>query len=103
VSVNVNSQKLLKIAASDKPSTIWKTNYFKFYQADDSEVEEEDTSCGINFKVMCHPDELEHLSMVWNLVLNCNTSDVVPKSVNFLIKCFMSLCDDLSEKKAEIQ
>jgi len=69
---------------------------------DDSDAEDEEKT-DVNFKVTSHPDDLEHLSMVWNLVLDCNTSEVVPKAVKFLIKCYMSLSDDFIEKKGEIQ
>ena len=101
ISVNQSSQKLLKVAEEVKETkTNWRTNYFRLNVMDDSEEEEE--KLDVNFKVTSHPDELEHLSMVWNLVLECNNYEVIPKAVKFLIKCYMSLSDDLIEKKGEI-
>lgn len=102
ISVNQSSQKLLKVAEEVKETkTNWRSNYFRLNVLDDSEVEDEEKS-DTNFKVTTNPNELEHLGMVWNLVLDCNNSEVVPKAVKFLIKCYMSLSDDLLERKGEI-
>lgn len=46
---------------------------------------------------------MNQLDIVWNIALNCENPKVVPKAIDFLIKVYTALDEDLSEKRIEIQ
>lgn len=65
---------------------------------DEPEAAEEEAS----FKVLINPSRLMYLNLVWQLVLEAETPEVIPKAVSFLIKCFMSLTDNMADERAGI-
>ena len=60
----------------------------------------EDTE--IRFKVLNDPNNLEKLQLIWQLLLECNTEKVWNQAVQFLIKCYISLDDELFAQRSEI-
>ena len=51
---------------------------------------------------MKNPSELDKLEIVWNIALNCQNEEVVPKAIDFLIKVYYSLDADLHDASIEI-
>lgn len=63
------------------------------------EPEEEEPTV---FKLIVSPSDLSQLDIVWNIALNCENPKVVPKAIDFLIKIYTCLHDDLSEHRIKI-
>lgn len=49
------------------------------------------------------PSELKQLDIVWNMALHCENPKVVSKAIDFLIKVYYSLDQDLDDKKIQVQ
>jgi hypothetical protein len=49
------------------------------------------------------PKDLEQLDIVWNMALECENDKVVPKAIDFLIKVYNCLDDDISDQRILIQ
>lgn len=56
-----------------------------------------------SFKVLKHPHELDKLEIVWNIALQCQNPEVVPKAIDFLIKVYYSLDADLDSERIRVQ
>jgi hypothetical protein len=54
------------------------------------------------FKVMTHPKNLEMLSLIWKLVLECETEVVWQASIQLLIQCHMDLDESIKSQQHEI-
>lgn len=54
------------------------------------------------FKLHVVPHALGQLDIVWNIALNCENPKVVPKAIDFLIKVYTCVDDELNEKRIEI-
>jgi len=52
--------------------------------------------------VLIHPSELLQIELIWNVVMNSLNPEVVEKSVDFLIKIYMSLEEGLSDDRSKI-
>lgn len=52
---------------------------------------------------MVPPTQLNQLDIVWNIALNCENPKVVPKAIDFLIKVYTCLDEDLTDKRIDIQ
>ena len=52
--------------------------------------------------MLIHPSELLQIDLIWNVVMNSMNHKVVEKSVDFLIKIYMSLEDGLSDERSKI-
>lgn len=72
-----------------------KTNQYKGQQ-----TEEEET--GPIFKTLVLPEQLDKLDIVWNIALEVENPKVVTKAIDFLIKVYSCIDEDLSEKRIEI-
>lgn len=57
---------------------------------DEPEQAEQDEA---SFRLMTDPKNMLHLDIVWQLVLETENADVIPKAVRFLIHCYMSITD----------
>ena len=55
------------------------------------------------FRVTKSPNDLSQLDIVWNIALQCENAKVVPKAIDFLIKVYTQLDEDLNEQRIAIQ
>ncbi len=62
--------------------------------------EEEDK--GPVFKLVTLPRDLDQLEIVWNMALETENPKVVPKAIDFLIKVYSCLDDDLRSSRIEV-
>ena len=69
-------------------------NYYKGYGNQKSEEEEDD---GPIFKILTQPESLDKLDIVWNIALESETPKVVSKAIDFLIKVYSCLDEDLHD------
>ena len=65
-------------------------------------VEEEVITSDPGFRVLIHPSELLKVDLIWTVVMNSTNDKVVEKSVDFLIKIYMSLDDGLFDERTKI-
>lgn len=77
----------------------WSSTYMSSLYDVDEEPEKEDDNDPL-FKLVINPSKLLHLNLVWQLVLEAQNVEVIPKATKFLIKCYMSLSDVLAEERA---
>ena len=76
-------------------------NYYGGYGPNKKQDEEESPSQ--LFKLIAKPSDLDQLEIVWSMALNCQNPKVVPKAIDFLIKVYYSLDEELDTlNKAEI-
>jgi len=66
------------------------------------DVEEEEDKIPV-FKLLQPPTDLSQLDIVWSIALQCENAKVVPKAIDFLIKVYCSLDDDLMDRRLSIQ
>lgn len=55
------------------------------------------------FKILKHPHDLDKLEIVWNIALQCQNPQVVPKAIDFLIRVYYSLDNDLDSQRIHVQ
>lgn len=53
--------------------------------------------------MLAPPSQLDQLDIVWNIALTCENPKVVPKAIDFLIKVYTCLDDDISDERIDIQ
>ena len=122
LSVNENQQKLIKAQKKEKKnaSSVADNDNFNlsalygftfgpmpkgFYvnNKDKSKGIPEEKEKGPTFKLLRPPTELDQLDIVWNIALECENEKVVPKAINFLIKIYSCLDEELQGEKTHIQ
>lgn len=54
------------------------------------------------FKVTVDPSELTKIDMVWQIALQSQVEEVTAKSIAFLVNCYLSVHDQLQERRNEI-
>ena len=54
------------------------------------------------FKVTTSPAQLDQLDIVWSMALESQNIKVVPKAIDFLIKVYSQLDDDMNDEKISI-
>ena len=74
-----------------------------YYNRNTNQKEQEDDEDRAPvFKLLAPPTDLNQLDIVWNIALNCENPKVVPKAIDFLIKVYTCLDDDLNDKRIAI-
>ena len=63
---------------------------------------EEEEDAGPIFKILSDPNALEQLDIVWNIALQCENPKVVPKGIDFLIKVYCCLDEDMAGQRIPI-
>ena len=56
----------------------------------------------VNFMVLTEPKNLEGVTNMWKIAIECSNKEVSKKATEFLIKLYYNLCPSLEEKKKEI-
>ena len=54
------------------------------------------------FKVTVDPSLLTKIDMVWEIALESQVEEVINKSISFLVNCYLSVHDDLEDKRNDI-
>jgi len=78
------------------------TSYYVNQPVAKAEEEDEAVNSDPGFRVLIHPSELLQIELIWNVVMNSLNPEVVEKSVDFLIKIYMSLEEGLSDDRSKI-
>ena len=95
---------MFKIAKPIKQKTNnngWSSNYY----GPSPKVEEEEdkpSDDDATFKVRVDPFELTDIKMAWETALECEVPEVINKAVAFLVNCYLSIDDDLEDRRNEI-
>lgn len=63
--------------------------------------EEEETKAPV-FKLVTAPKDLDQLEIVWNMALETENPKVVPKAIDFLIKVYSCLDEDMMNHRITI-
>ncbi len=53
------------------------------------------------FKLKKETKDLKHLDIIWNLALECQNENVVPKAIDFLIKSYTSFVDEIEFESSD--
>jgi hypothetical protein len=107
VSVNENQSNLLRLPPKEKKQknthagVTWNSYYVDNTNnaADSDDDDEEDST---NFSILIDPRKLEKLDMIWVIIKKAQNPLVVKRSIDFMIKIYTNLCDDLKDRAAEI-
>lgn len=105
ISVNENSSNLLRVAKKEKKkeSNNYTNMVYGTWVMKNTELEKPEEDEGPQFKLIINPREMDKLDLIWELVLNSESQEVIPLAVDFLIKIYMSLDEALMEDSAQIQ
>jgi hypothetical protein len=98
-------KKLSKIVKDEKKETTATTGYYySSWSSDKNEDFKDDPAQDddATFKINCDPTQLTNLEMVWTLALECDDAEVVPKSVAFLVNCYLSLADAQENQRVPV-
>ena len=65
-------------------------------------AKKEETVEEVNFVVQTEPKNLEGVTNIWKIAIECRNKEVSQKATEFLIKLYYNLCPSLEDKKKEI-
>lgn len=75
--------------------------YQRSYYGRTAQKDEEEDE-GPIFKILVRPETLDKLDIVWNIALETENPKVVSKAVDFLIKVYSCLDEDLNDQKIDV-
>lgn len=102
---NDNLQRILKSKISSSSMTSFgnssggQFSTFSFNKAKKSKQEDPTEP---NFVVNIEPKDLEGISNIWQIAIECQNKEVSQRVINFLVQLYYNLAPSLEEKKKEI-
>jgi hypothetical protein len=106
-SSNLEQRKLLKVAPPEKKkagNASWSGGYYgsssygSYKETKEAEPQDDDPT----FRVTVDPSELIKIDMVWDIAMQSQVEAVISKSVAFLVNCYLSVDEQLVERRNEI-